>query len=311
MKIRHTYDFGSAYHTSLEVNWKIEDIIGGDKTLDFSKPFLPDAWVGADALAFLTDSEKLALNHIRSHAYLHIFGFVEEFIVPFVLDEARARVHQVEQKEIRALLHFAEEESKHIDLFKRFREEFRVGFTHECDVIDEAEAVATQILRKSPLGIVLVILHIEWMTQRHYIESVRGNGNLDPQFCSLLKHHWIEEAQHTKLDTLLVESMARKLKAGDVHKGIKDYMEIGGILDAGFVQQVEFDLQSLMKVIGRQFSDGEEQTYRTGQLQSYRKTFLISGITHPKFQDMLEDLSEEGAAKVKEWVCSLMPDYVM
>ena len=311
IKLRHTYDFGSAYSTSLAVNWNIEDIIGGDKTLDFRKPFLPDVWVEAGALGFLSQSEKLTLNHIRSHAYLYIFGFVEEFIVPFVVDEARARIHHTEQEEIRAVLHFAEEESKHIDLFKRFREEFHRGFTHECDVIGQPETVATQILRKSPLGVVLAILHIEWATQRHYVESVRGNHDLDPQFCSLLKHHWMEEAQHTKLDMLMMEAMVQNLNIEDIQKGIGDYIDIGGMLDAGFAQQVELDLQSLSKAIGRRLSDGEEQAYQTEQLQSYRKTFLIAGLTHPKFQDMLVDLSAEGAVKVNEWACSLVQDCVM
>ena len=47
------------------------------------------------------------------------------------------------------------------------------------------------------------------MTQGHYVESVQNDQELDPQFKSLLKHHWMEEAQHTKLDTLMVEAIAR------------------------------------------------------------------------------------------------------
>lgn len=46
-------------------------------------------------------------------------------------------------------------------------------------------------------------LHLEWMIQLHYVDSVRADEALDPQFCSLLRHHWMEEAQHAKLDTLI------------------------------------------------------------------------------------------------------------
>ncbi len=46
------------------------------------------------------------------------------------------------------------------------------------------------------------------MTQRHYLESVSDDQALDPQFKSLLRHHWMEEAQHAKLDTLMVEALA-------------------------------------------------------------------------------------------------------
>jgi hypothetical protein len=43
----------------VSVNWQIEDIIGGDKTLDFQKPFLPETWVDASELDFLLEPEKL------------------------------------------------------------------------------------------------------------------------------------------------------------------------------------------------------------------------------------------------------------
>ena len=38
-----TYTYESALATAQKVNWKIEDIIGGDKRLDFSKPFMPES----------------------------------------------------------------------------------------------------------------------------------------------------------------------------------------------------------------------------------------------------------------------------
>jgi hypothetical protein len=76
--VQHNYDYGTTYQQSLQVNWQVDDIIGGEKMLDFRKAFLPQVWVDADALDFLSQEEKLAVNHIRSHSYLHLFGFVEE-----------------------------------------------------------------------------------------------------------------------------------------------------------------------------------------------------------------------------------------
>ena len=35
MKIQHNYDYRSTYQQSLQVNWQVDDIIGGEKTLDF------------------------------------------------------------------------------------------------------------------------------------------------------------------------------------------------------------------------------------------------------------------------------------
>src|SRR5215813_1282968 len=193
------YSYQSALAASEVIHWRIEDIIGGDKRLDFAKPFMPESLARVDELAFLDREEKLILNQIRGNAYLSIFGLVEEFILPFVLDHARPHLHG-EDYRLRALLQFASEEAKHIHLFKKFREEFELGFGTACEVIGPPEAISAAVLSHDKLAVALVTLHIEWMTQRHYLESVQDNQGLDPQFKSLLRHHWMDEAQHTKLD---------------------------------------------------------------------------------------------------------------
>jgi hypothetical protein len=307
VQIAHPYDYASAYRHALQVNWRIDDIIGGDKRLDFRTAFLPDTWVDAAALDFLSAAEQLIVNHIRSHSYLALFGLVEEYIVPFVVGHVQTRLHHAAQAELQALLHFAEEESKHIELFQRFGAAFRAGFGSPCEVIGPPEAVAEQILSKSPLGVALSILHIEWMTQLHYVASVKDNHDLDAQFCSLLRHHWLEEAQHTKFDTLIVAALAQQLSASEIAAGIDDYLDIGGLLDEGFHQQVELDLTAFTRATGRQLSAYEAERYRAGQLQSYRTTFLTSGMRHPNFQSTLAALSPDGTKRVMEVAEALVP----
>jgi hypothetical protein len=306
----HNYTYRSTYQTALRVNWQIDEIIGGAKQLDFQKSFLPDAWVDASALDFLTTAEQRAVNHIRSHSYLYLFGLVEEFIVPFVVDHVRNRLYKADRDEVRALLHFAEEESKHIELFKRFGTEFANGFGSLCEIIGPPEAIAAQILSKSPLGVVLVILHIEWMTQLHYVESVRDNDDLDPQFCSLLRHHWLEEAQHAKLDTLMAATLVEHLSEAEIAAGIDDYLAIGGMLDGGLAQQVALDLTALTRATGRQLTAHETERYRTQQQRSYRKTFLTSGMRHPRFQETLDEITPAGATKILEVAQALVPEAV-
>jgi hypothetical protein len=92
------------------------------------------------------------------------------------------------------------------------------------------------------MAVALTILHIEWMVQRHYVDSVRDDQDLDPQFKSLLKHHWMEEVQHAKLDTLMVEAMAETYTESQIDAAVGEYLEIGGFLDGGLKQQVQFDL---------------------------------------------------------------------
>ena len=308
MKIQHRYDYGSTYRQSLQVNWQVDDIIGGEKTLNFSKPFLPEVWVDADALDFLSEKERLTVNHIRSHSYLYLFGFVEEYIVPFVVQHVQGRIHRAAPEELRALLHFAEEEVKHIELFQRFCQEFRGGFGSTCDVLGSPEKVAAAILSKSPLGAGLSILHIELMTLLHYVSSVRDRVDIDPQFSSLLRHHWLEESQHTKLDTMIVEAIAQTLSEQEIQEGIDDYLAIGGILDGGLAAQMEMDMASFTRATGRTLSEDEAKRYREVQQRSYRKTFLTSAMRQNQFQSILAAISPEGARTVSEVADMLVPN---
>jgi hypothetical protein len=149
------------------------------------------------------------------------------------------------------------------------------------------------------LGVVLVILHIEWMTQSHYLDSVKENQALDPQFKSLLRHHWMEESQHAKLDTLMVEAIAASSSPAEIQKGISDYAAIGGLLDGGLRQQVEFDMQSLQRVSGRVLSPEEQEQFRTIQTQAIRWTFLGSGMTHPNFLKTVGELDADARTRIE------------
>ncbi|HEY9659005.1 MAG TPA: hypothetical protein V6C65_11175, partial [Allocoleopsis sp.] len=280
--------------------------IGGDKCLDFTKPFLPESLAGVQSISCLNHTEKLILNQIRGNSYLYLFGVVEEFIVPLILEH----IQQIGTEDIlatQAFLCFAEEEGKHIHLFRRFAEEFKAGFGSPCGVIGPAKAIADAVLKHHPLGIALVILQIEWMTQRHYLDSVQNNQTLDPQFCSLLKHHWLEEAQHAKLDTLMVGAMVQKLDDAEIQKGIEDYFAIGAFLDGGLMMQVQMDIESLQTVLGRTFTEAEKQEIQTAQEQAYRWTFLGSGMNHPNFIKTLSELSESAAVRASEMVKQCIP----
>lgn len=296
-----TYTYEATLKDAYKINWRVEDLIGNNKSLDFSKPFLPDALVDAKAIQCLNNTEKLVLNQIRGSSYLHLFGLVEEFILPLVIDHVR-RLGQEDIYAVQAFLCFAEEESKHIHLFRRFAEAFEVGFGTPCAKIGPAKAVADAVLKHSPLGVALMTLHIEWMTQQHYLDSVRNNQaeDLEPQFCSLLRHHWLEEAQHARLDTLMVEQLAASLDAQAIAAGVEDYIAIAHFLDAGLRSQAEYDLESLSQAVGRTFTAAEQQEILAAQIPSYRRAFLGVGMTHPNFIRTLGQISQTGQVRVAE-----------
>lgn len=294
----HGYTYEDTLATSEKITWRIEDIIGGTKRLDFKKPFMPDSLARTQALAFLSPDEQRTLNQIRGHAYLCIFGLVEEFILPFLMDHARPQLSGDDHR-VRALLNFASEEAKHIHLFKVFRAEFERDFGHHCDVIGPPEAIAKEVLSHSPLGVALAILMIEWMTQRHYLDSIKDAEDLDPQFKSLLKHHWMEEAQHAKLDTLLVEAIAAKCTPAEIEQGVGDLLKIGMFIDGGLEAQTKFDLAVLAQVTGRTLSESHAREAFDVQRQANRWTYLGSGLTHPNFLATLGEIAPAGRKQVE------------
>lgn len=286
----HQYSFKDCLSRAECINWRVEDIIGGDQKLDFSRPFLPETYVAAAELDFLDQREKLILNHVRGHTYLAMFGLVEEFILPFILDHARPFINGDDYR-ARAFLEFASEEAKHIHLFRTFREAFTEGFGMACDVIGPPDAIGRHVLSHPPLSVALLTLHLEWMSQSHFLESVRDNREIDPLFKSLLLHHWQEEHQHAQLDTLMCRMIAERLTQAEIDAGIDGYLALGAFLDGGLANQVAFDLAAFEKASGRKLNAAERTRFTEVQHQANRLTFIGVGMTHPKFLETVGELS--------------------
>ena len=274
--LSHDYDYGSILETSKRVNWKLEDVIEGRTST--TAPVSPGGPGGVpDPLP-----DRRGEAEAQPDPGLHLLALCSAWS----RNTSCRRCSTTSDGDPRrprgaGPLHFAEEETKHIQLFKWFVHECAGGFGTPCGVIGPAADIAAGILDHSPLGVFLTTLHIEWMTQGHYLKSVKdAKEGLDPLFSSLLKHHWMEENQHAKLDTLVVDEIASALAPEEIEKGIDDYMDIGKMLDGGLQTQVELDLASLEKAIGRRLADSEKAEIREAQLKAYRWTFLLSGMTH-------------------------------
>jgi hypothetical protein len=293
------FNFKDVLESSIRGAWQIEDVLPEEAQLDFSRNFLPENLARTDAAPALTVEQRRILNQIRGHEYLTIFGLVEEFILPFVLDHARPQLNGDDER-VRAFLNFAGEEAKHIHLFKLFHKRFTDAFGTACEVIGPPEAVAAEVLRHDPLAVALLILHIEWMTQRHYVESIRDDGDLDPLFKSLLKHHWIEEAQHAKLDTLMVAALAEGRDEAGIQKALDEYLEMGMFLDNGFKAQAELNIVALEKATGTAIAGEARAPLIEQQHQALRWTYIGTGMTHPKFVATLAAISPAARDRIAE-----------
>jgi P-aminobenzoate N-oxygenase AurF len=293
----HDFNYQQTLAASLRGQWEIDDVLREDQELDFTLNFMPESLARTAALGQLNADEQRLLNQIVAHEYLAMFGIVEEMILPFLMDHARPHLNEDDWR-IRALLNFASEEAKHIHLFKRFAAAFERGFPVRPELIGPSEAIGAKILSHDPLSVGLTVLMIEWLTQQHYIGSVKDDGRLDPLFKSLLKHHWIEEAQHAKLDTLIVDALAEGRSAEQIDQAVDGLFEIAAFLDEGLALQAGFNLDALEQLLGRSLPDRE--SIQAQQHQAGRWTFIGSGMVHPRFSATLENMSAKAAARVAE-----------
>jgi hypothetical protein len=282
-------DYAKCVELSQRVAWKLDDVFPPEQALDFGKPFMPRAMFFAHDLAFLNDDEKLRLNQIYGNSYRYLFYFVEAYIIAMAVQHAEAALYGEDDNNLRAMLRFAEEEVKHQQMFLRFGEKFEAGFDSKCDLVESPQTVAQVILSKSPMAVLLVTLHLELITQVHYVDCMRDDQDIDPLFKQLFKHHWLEESQHAKLDVLELLKLRRDATAEQIQVAIDDYFEIAAAFAGLLADQAQRDVLSLERALDRTFDDDSRQAIEAAQARAYHRAFLWSGVTNSLFLEFLAE----------------------
>jgi hypothetical protein len=295
--VTHNYTFRNVLENSKKVAWTEDDVLNG-RSFDLSKRFLPNRLSGVDDIDCLNEEEKLKLNQIMGNAYCHLFAFVEEFIVPTVTEEALHNPYGDEVRQ-RSLVRFSEEELKHQEMFRRSIRLFAEQFGVTPPLIPGREEVAAVVRSKSKLAVLLLMDIIEWFTQLHYTEHVLDKTDLDGLFRDLLKYHWLDEAQHAKVDTMLIAEMVEDMTMAEREAAIDEVVELGGAIDALLQQQVSMNIDALEGSTGRVFTQPEREEIRARTLRAWRWTFLVSGLEHPNVIKLVGEITDEGAAKIR------------
>jgi hypothetical protein len=92
--------------------------------------------------------------------------------------------------------------------------------------------------------------------------------------------------------------VASGLAEADRGRAVDELLQLGAAVDGLLGQQVELDLEALEAASGRSFSDEQRDEIRSAQRRSYRWTFLVSGLEHPKFVEIVEAVTGDGGAKI-------------
>ena len=283
------YTYATALDNAHRVNWRIEEVLGG-RQFDTSRPWLPSQLSGAAGVSFLTDDEKMKLTHVEMGAYAHIFGFVEEFITPTMVNLAQA-VELKEDDAFDALTNFAAEEVKHMALFRQVRSlvDEAVGFP--LALLDNEQEVARLVLSKNIGAVLLLTEAIEWFTQLHYLSGFQDDETLDPLTKAVFKAHWQEEAQHAHLDHLEILRAVGTMTAAETDEAIDDLIELVGAVDGLLQEQVKRDVENLQQYLDRTFTGGELDEVSSNLLRAKRYTFIESGVTHKNFLETFAEVT--------------------
>jgi hypothetical protein len=296
-KVTHSYSYTDVLANSKKVAWTEDEVLAG-RSFDLSKRFLPNSLSGVDNIDCLNEEEKLKLNQIMGNAYLHLFAFVEEFIVPTVAGAAIDSPYGDEVRQ-RSLIRFSEEELKHQELFRRSIRMFTDQFGVTPQLIPGREEVASVVRSKSRLAVLVLIDVIEWFVQVHYTEHVLNKTDLDGLFRDLLKHHWLDEAQHAKIDTMLIAEMVEDMPMAEREAAIDEVLELGGAIDGLLQQQIAMNIDALEVATGRIYAEAERADITAQTLRAWRWTFLVSGLEHPNVVKLVEQITDEGPPKVR------------
>jgi hypothetical protein len=296
-------DYGAIVAASEKVAWTVDEVFA-DRGFDPERPIVPASWIGADALDFLDERDRLVLNHCRAFSYAHLLGNFEEF-APIHLAEMVAWDWHADRAHLRALLRFGDEEMKHQQLFLRTERVLEESCGHSFgryfdDEKERVSELARAILGYPPLPRFLIVLALELGTQRHYAESVRDRASEreDALYVDVLKAHWLEEAQHVKSDLLEIDRLAGEMSRSELELAFDDLAALGGLVEAAFVGQAAAEVETLERVTGRVLSEPERAVLRRTLSDSLRAIIAGIGLGHPGFARVALELSPRGAARL-------------
>ena len=103
--LTNDYTYTQCLEGSVKRSWTVDDV-HIERGFEFTKSFLPDRMAGVRDIACLDENEKRQLNQIRGNSYCHLFAFIEEYIVPMVIQHANRDVFGDETR-LWSLLRFA------------------------------------------------------------------------------------------------------------------------------------------------------------------------------------------------------------
>jgi hypothetical protein len=275
---------------SKKLEWQIDrDLLQG-RTFDFSRKFLPDGLSQIDRLDFLSADEARLLSQIEGRTYAYIFGLVERFISAKMLEQGRAHIFG-DQLALEALVRFSNEEIKHQELFRRMETMIGAQLPDGYQQVADPNDVARAVLAASTWSVLALTCHIELFVQAHYAESIAPREELCSLFRDVFKFHWRDESQHVVLDELEWKDEHAKLSPAEREQAVNDLIALVAAVDGILQAQSASDADYFIRNVSRSFSVEETTKIKTSVLSAYRWQYIVSGVQHPRFGQLLTSMT--------------------
>jgi len=271
---------------SKRIRWEIDrDVIRG-RSFDFGKKFLPDGLTKIAGLDFLGRDEKRLVSQIQGRTYANMFGLVERFIGPKIVEISRE--HWLgDQTAFEALVRFTDEELKHQQLFRRVERMTADGMAPGYTFMPKPNDVAGAVLGKCTWAVLALICHIELFVLAHYRQSIEPDGELSELWKDVFMFHAKEESQHAILDELEWQREDAKLTAAQRDQAVTDLIDLVAAVDGILQMQAAADVDYFLRVCGRTFDKKRVQQVRDAMLEGYRWQYIGSGVQDERFQKIL------------------------
>jgi len=292
MQTAATERYAKCVEVSKRIRWDIErDVIRGRK-FDVSKKYLPDGLSMAPSLDFLGKDEKRLVSQIQGRTYANIFGLVERYIGPKILEISKD--HWLgDQVALEALVRFTDEELKHQELFRRIEAMLAPAMPAGYTFLPEPNAVASAVLSKCTWAVLALTCDIELFTQAHYRESIDRDAELSELWKDVFLFHWKEESQHAILDELEWQRENAKLTSEQRDRAVTDLIDLVAAVDGILQVQAKADTDYFLRVCGRPFDKAQVQKLGDTMLKAYRWQYIGSGVQDERFQKILGGMITE------------------
>jgi hypothetical protein len=282
-----------SYAKSIEVSKRVRFDIDRDviraRSLDFAQKFLPDGLSKVEDLPFLGGEEKRLFSQVQGRTYANMFGLVERFIGPQMLQASRD--HWLgDQTAFEALVRFTDEELKHQELFRRVEAMSAGGMAPGYVFPPRPNEVAAAVLGKRAWAVLGLICHIELFVLAHYREAIEPDAELSPLWKDVFTFHAREESQHALIDELEWRREDAKLSPAERDAAVTDLIALVGAVDGILQAQAAADTNYFLSVAPRRFDAAEARSLGRTMLAAYRWQYIVSGVQDARFQAILGGL---------------------